>query len=45
MKSPSHALDGAVPRLQQFGMCQSEITPAHEFGLLLFGQLIRIIAK
>src|SRR6266403_3458354 len=45
MKSLAHTLDGAIPWLQQFRMCQSQIAPANNFGLLLLGQSVPFIAE
>ena len=45
MKSLAHALDGAIPRFQQFGMCQGQVAPANDFGLLLLGQSVPLIAE
>jgi hypothetical protein len=45
MQSLADALDGAIPRLHQFGMCQSQLAPANDLGLLLFAQFVRLIAE
>ncbi|PYL19887.1 MAG: hypothetical protein DMF41_08160 [Verrucomicrobia bacterium] len=45
MKSLADALDGAITWFQQFRMCQSQVTPANDFGLLLLGQSVPLIAE
>jgi hypothetical protein len=45
MQSLTHALNGAVPRLQKFRMRQSEIAPPNDFGFLLYGQFVGISAE
>ena len=45
MKSLAHAIDGAIPRLQQFRMCQGQIAPANDLGFLLLGQSVPLIAE
>ena len=45
MKSLAQALDGAIPRFQQFRMCHSQVAATNDFGLLIFGQFTRVIAE
>src|SRR5438552_16891114 len=45
MKSLADALDGAIPWFQQFRMCQSQVTPANDFGLLLLCESVPLIAE
>ena len=45
MQSLADALDRAIPRFQQFGMCQSQLAAATYLGHLLFAQFVRLIAK
>jgi hypothetical protein len=45
MKSLADALDRAIPRFQQFGMCQSQLAAATYLGHLLFAQFVRLIAE
>lgn len=45
MKPLAHALDYAVPRFQQFGMCQGQLAAANDLGLLFFAQFVGLIAE
>jgi hypothetical protein len=45
MKPLTHALDRAIPRLEQFRMGQRLVAATKDFRFLLFGELVAHAAK